>query len=221
MLKSNTGSSSDNTFYTLRLIEKSEGVAVNPYLKVLQKNQETGKYENTGNDITEIVGDLVSIALTSFTWEKQEIQKVRLIFADDGVKESYLLELNLSSSGRSVINCLASLESNKNISLQVYRNKRGRVTFAVKQDGQKVSWKYSMEEVPPAVEILHPKTGAVVSRDYEDVDNFFINELECIATKLGIKLGGKPATEKAPDDKPAVLETQAAKEQDAQEDDLF
>jgi hypothetical protein len=199
MLKNNqnSGGQSDNQLFVLNLVEKVNDEAVSPYFKVLKKNPETTKWEDSGNNVTEITGDLASIALSSYTWKGDEIVKVNLIIEDSDNKEAYLLSFNFKSLTRSVFNSILALESPKGLSLKAYRNKKGRVAIYVTQNGEGVSWKYSIEELPQPIEITHPKTGAVISRDYDEVNDFFIKELEAAATRLNIRFGdGSPKAEK-------------------------
>jgi len=228
MLKnsSNSGVQSDKKLYVLNLVEKTDSEAVKPYFKVLEKDESTSKWVDTGNQVTEIDGDLVSISVSSFTYKGDEIKKINLLIADEEQKEAYLIGFNFKSVSRSLFNSLLSLTDNKGLKLQVYRNKKGRVAFYLTQGGNQVSWKYEIAELPQPIEILHPKTHEVVSRDYDEINDFFVSKLEDLAAALDIKFGdGKP---KPAEDKPEPSKESEAKSdkpveeaKEEEEEDLF
>jgi hypothetical protein len=125
-----------------------------------------------------------------------------------------------------LFNSLLSLTDNKGLKLQVYRNKKGRVAFYLTQGGEQVSWKYEIADLPQPIEILHPKTKEVVSRDYDEINDFFLRKLDDLAATLNIKFGdGKPKP--ASEDKPEASKESEAKadkpaEENAEdEEDLF
>jgi hypothetical protein len=206
MLKnsSNSGVQSDKKLYVLNLVEKTENEAVKPYFKVLEKNEETEKWVDTGNQITDITGDLASVSVSSFEYKGDEIKKVNLLIVDEEAKEAYLIGLSFKTASRSLLNSLLSLENNKGVTIKVYRNKKGKVSFYTTQNGDRVAWKFAIEELPQPLEITHPKTGALISRDYSEVNDFFVAEIEKAADRLGIKFGdGKPKADSDKKDEPA------------------
>ena len=93
---------------------------------------------------------------------------------------------------RGILNQLLGLKSGEDITIGVYKNKKGYNASYLKQDGKSVSWKFDFKDVPAPTEIIHPKLTdengkpKVLSRDYSEVDAFFLERTKVWANEVGL-----------------------------------
>lgn len=163
---------------------------VPPHFEVGRVNAE-GKIENDPTlNVTSVSGDLFKMEFKQREYEGTITEEVVFYLRDKSTGESgesYRLPIRFGISGRALFNSFASLAEGTDFSgLQIdyYRNKKGYETFALKQHGEKVSWKYELDALPQPLEIKHPTTGKVLQRDYSAVNEFLKKELVKIADKV-------------------------------------
>lgn len=161
-----------------------------PHFEVARVNDE-GKIENDPTlNVTSVSGDLFKMEFKQREYEGTITEEVVFYLRDKSTGESgesYRLPIRFGISGRALFNSFASLAEGTDFSgLQIdyYRNKKGYETFALKQHGEKVSWKYELDALPQPLEIKHPTTGKVLQRDYSAVNEFLKKELVKIADKV-------------------------------------
>lgn len=175
---------------------------VPPHFEVGRVNAE-GKIENDPNlTVTSVSGDLFKLEFKQREFEGNITEEAVFYLRDKSAGEqgeSYRLPIRFGNTGRSLFNTLASLADGNDFSgLQIdyYRSKKGYDTYAVKQHGEKVSWKYELKDLPVALEIKHPVTGKVLQRDYSEVNSFLKAELQKIAEKVNSGTTAAKAPEK-------------------------
>lgn len=160
--------------------------------------------------VTSVSGDLFKLDFKQHEYEGNVTEEAIFFLRDKAAGpegESYRLGIRFGTTGRSLFNSLASLADGDNfngLQLDYYRSKKGYDSFALKQNGEKVSWKYELKDLPQPLEIKHPVSGKVLQRDFSAVNAFLKEELLKIAAK--VNKGGTtpaPASAKTPAAAPA------------------
>ena len=160
------------------------------------------KEDRTVNSVS---GDLVRLEFVEKKYEDNVSEDAVFYFRDanEGENgETYRVPVRFGNTGRSLFNSFASLADGENFSglqLDYYRSKSGYDRFGLTQNGNRVEWKFKLEELPQPLEIKHPTSGKVIQRDYSAVNAFLKAELQKIASKIN-----KNASEKAKPDKAAT-----------------
>jgi hypothetical protein len=103
--------------------------------------------------------------------------RVKIIFEDDDT--AYYLDMSYTILSRSFFNCLLSLDSLEDISVNIYQTKpndKGKVypQISVWQNDKMVRWLYTKDELPVIKKV---KVKGQEMSDTEDVDNFFRDKL--------------------------------------------
>lgn len=200
-----TSESASKRFLNFKIVDKEDQggkkVKVAPYFSVDYKGED-GKYVVSPDKPKFVAGNLTKIKLGSFKWDENDIHTVQ-VYLEDG-DEVYNVDLRYSLVGRNIFNALLSLETFENIKFSLYVNKAGYAAVGITQNGERVDWKYKLEELPP---VERGKVGKKEVVDSSAVDEFFLNEL----TKLAEKLSNVSTSENNPSvDKevtPAVEDT--------------
>lgn len=154
------------------------------------------KIVDTDQTVTNVGGDLIKIEFKSREIKGEPQEEAIFYFRDNKPEpgkapETYRLPLSFGIAPRSLFNAFASLTAGgnfKDLTVEYYENKRGYDAYSLSQGGNKVDWKYKLEELPASIAITHPMTGKLVKNDYTPINEFFKKELQAIAAKLG---GGK------------------------------
>jgi len=170
---------------------------VNPFFIASRKVGED--WVNDKDTFTSIVGDISRIDVLKTTYEGKDSQNVRVYLEDKEANEKYLLSLRLNFLNRDIVNKLLGLPSLDKVEISLYTNKNDYATSAVRQAGNLTKWKFGYEELPKPIEILHPKSQQLLSRDYSEIDDLFADAAREFAEKFSI-LGVKketPSTQEA------------------------
>ena len=120
-------------------------------------------------------------------------KEAKLYLKDNSVKELYVLTTSFRMDSRSLFNGLLNLKLNDPITISIYANKKGYITYSLKQNGTRVDWKYTLDELPQPTSV--PFRGKTMT-DYSVVDDFFEKELnELSSTLFGTKKSEPVKTE--------------------------
>jgi len=161
----------------LKLISKENGQNIPATLKALKKQGEDGKYEEFDR-FTKINGKISKIELKTESFQSNgvpmDIDKVKIIFRDDELRERYVLDLNYTNVTRSLFNSLLSIKDFSNVEFSFYQNKQGYNSVYVTENGNSVSWAYTLEQVPKVKKVIVNKKK---QSDFGDVDDFFKDKL--------------------------------------------
>lgn len=184
---------SDLIFLSPRSQDK-DGKKVKPHFSVGRKGAD-GKIESVESDNSQVSGDLTRLEIKERTFNGSTTKKVYLYLKDrkaaDGKGETYLVDLTFRNSTRGLFNRMFSLETPNNLTIGVFENARGYETFYLRQDEQKVQWKFEIESLPePTLKRVNGKNV----NDYEEVDAFFEKELQALAVRLGVAPKAKAAS---------------------------
>lgn len=184
----------------LRIVTRDENKHdINAAFQVTRKNDE-GNWVKDKDTFSSITGDIFRLETYSSEWEGNISWGYKVFIKDDDVKEAYILDNKFNMLTRDLANKVLGLTELKNVTISVYKNKKGYNTSALKIGENLVRWKYGLDELPESVAILHPrlideKTGKnkVLSRDYSDVDAWFVKKLNEFA-KINNLLASKDKT---------------------------
>ena len=152
-----------------------------PYFSVSEKNAE-GKWTEV-SQVKDLAADLVRVEVGEREFEGEPYNEIKLTFEDKNLQESYLLDLRMNLLSRNIFNSLFSLSSFENIELGLYQ-KRGEKTYpavSVKQSGQRVDWKYKLDEQPKMNKVLVGKKTVV---DSTELDEFYVEKLKELAARV-------------------------------------
>jgi len=181
-----------------------------PYFEVTKKEED--KWVVTDLKPTTVEGTIRKFTVKQDEYKGQEYQKLMFSIRDGG--DNYVLDVRLRKVGRALLNSLFALTQEQlshPVSITVYRNKAGKDGVVVSQNGENVSWKYSVEDLPRIEEIKNAK-GAVVSYDTTELDEFFLTKSE-EHFKFLAEASGSP--------EPAVTVKSPAKDDDDEDDKPF
>lgn len=161
-----------------------------PHFEVSRVNSKGEIEVDSSLTVSSVSGDMFKLEFKSREFEGQITEEVVFYLRDKTTGEageSYRLPIRYGLSGRSLFNSFASLADGSDFSgLQIdyYRNKKGYESFALKQHGETVRWKYELDQLPKPLEIKHPTTGKLLQRDYTAVNEFLKKDLVKIAEKV-------------------------------------
>lgn len=171
---SNTG-----TLLVLKPVSQNkEGEAIKPYFEISKKEGGTWLVEDD-KSITEVRGNLVKADVVEEEYKGEKYFRIKLMLRDGD--ESYLVPFRLNIATRSLLNALSNLQSFDDVAISYYLSKAGFSTFSVNQSGERVSWKYELDEIPKADEVT---LGKKKIKDYTKVDNFFIEVTRELSARL-------------------------------------
>lgn len=154
-----------------------------PVFVLIEKNEATGKWEVAATHNT-FIGRLESIETKETEYNDKKGMNVVTRWSDkEG--DRYQIEVNFNTMiCRSLLNNLASIDQFGQINMVVKKNKKGYPSIYIKNDGDDVSWKYSMDEMPKPKEIKDPDTGEFVKWSRAEQNKFFLKVLEDISAKV-------------------------------------
>jgi len=176
-----TGSDSNNKLLTFKLKTKNVD---KPYFEV--KSKVDGKWTVLPEKPTNVEGDLVKVEVTEEEYEGNVSDKVKLYLADDQRGETYLLDLYLTFTTRSLFNSLLSLEKFENVKIGVYNTKpndQGKVypAISLRQGDNRVDWKYSKDQLPKTHKVTINKKQQI---DSSELDAFYVDKLKELADRV-------------------------------------
>lgn len=144
------------------------------------------KWVEDSENYKSISGDISKIDIVEYEYEGNPQKSVKILLRDKEANEAYLLSLRPSILGRDIFNKILGLKELDNVEISVYTNKKGYATSSVRQNGNLTDWKFNFVDLPKPLEITHPKTGAVISRDYSELDELFLSAIKEFAEKFEI-----------------------------------
>lgn len=131
-------------------------------------------------------GNLDNIKVEKFQYDGQEQTKFKLVMSSED--DLYFLTLGNNKISRTIFNCLASAELIGEISMGLYNNDKGYPAIWVKNDGEKLDWKYSLDELNKKVDVQEMKNGKKIY-DASELEEFFEKEVvKNITSKLSPKM---------------------------------
>lgn len=180
--------SGNKKFFNFKIVTKEtvDGKEQNVPVHFQVDTKENGEYVISAEKPVFVAGNLTKIKLGSFEWKGEDVNTVQ-IYLEDG-DEIYNVDLRYNLVARNIFNSLLSLESFENVRFELYTNKLGYSAVSVKQNGEKVDWKFNLADLPP---IVKHKVGKKEVIDSSDLDNFFLEKL----TELAEKVNGAPKPE--------------------------
>jgi hypothetical protein len=205
-------------FLTPRKKDK-DGKKCKPHFTVDRKD-EAGEFIRDAETIQSIEGDLfrVEVRETEYNGEPsiEGVYYLRDDRANDGQGEAYRVGIRFGVAGCGLVNRLASLTEGGDftgLKIDYYENKKGYDAYGLEKDGQRVEWRYSMDEQPKPEPIMHK--GKLVKNDYSARNEFYKAELLAIAAALGQRAAAPHAADPAAD-QGQVDESQVEQEAQAQ-----
>lgn len=139
------------------------------------RTKEDGELKILKDKPTKIEGYLQKIELKKFEYEGKVHDEIKFIMKDDG--EVYFVSFGMNSLSRGILNSLASIELFGKIGIAVYFNKAGFSSSFITNDGAKTGWKYDMKELNQKVEVIKNSKGEVVSKDYSELDKYYLETI--------------------------------------------
>ena len=199
------GSSNNNQTGTLIVLkpksQNKDKEAVKPYFEINKKGDH-GWASEDNQSISQVSGDLFKIDQKEQEWKGDKYFTVQVYVRDD--EETYLLDLRLNMATRGLFNALLGLDTFKDVGVSYFRSKSGFDTFSVTQGGERVSWKYALDELPKVDSVT---LGTKTIKDFSKLDNFFLEKLS--------ELGERVAKASGATNKKAVAETETSVSQES------
>ena len=187
----NQNSQSTRKLLILKLRSKDEaGKALVPNMfQVLEKNAADGKWVARPELQPRVSGNLVRVELDEGEYQGTKYGVVKLYLEDAAADELYLLDMRYNHLSRNLFNSLANLTSFNDLSISNYSTKSKKdgkeyANISLWQGKNMVKGKTEFTALPQPMVIKHPKTDAVISRDFTDVDAFFKPQLEELSIKV-------------------------------------
>lgn len=137
------------------------------------------KEDNTYNVVSR--GDVVSGRLKEITVKEYEsngklCKSVNFTFIDDE-DTKIILNLGINKLSRQVLNLLINSDKLDVLDFKLYRNKKNYACMEIKNNWEKLGWKYDFNDLNKKVDYIKNKKGEVISADYSELDEWFINEI--------------------------------------------
>lgn len=223
-LYTKTGNSNTGTLIILTpKTRDAENKEIDAYFEVKRRG-ENGNFITADETVKKVSGDIKSLSIKDYEYNDTVTSKVKLVLVDKTADETYLVDMKFNILNRSIFNALLNLEQLNNVSISLYRNKKGYNAAFVAQNEQSVGWKYSLEDLPKPTEIIHPKTNKVISRDFTELDEFYILKLKEWAEKhniYGAQTDESKNTNNSDDDSLEVQEEATPSASSVEDDDLW
>lgn len=142
--------------------------------KVNDKWEVTERYTN-------ISGRLTSIEHLTNTYKDEELNSVKFVIQDGD--EAFHIQGSFGSLVYNILNTLASVNSFAGeLAVNLYVNKNGYPSAFVTMDGERVGWKYTLDEVP---EVKVVEVGKKKVRDSAQLEAFYIKVIDNIRSVVG------------------------------------
>lgn len=162
--------------------------------QISEKNVEKNKWETLPNIEYGVWGDLTRISFDTGEYNGEVYNVVKLSIVDRELKENYLLDLRMTHTSRNIFNSLLALKEFDDIEISLYKKEAsdGNVysNVALRQNGELIKGLFKSEELPKPNIITNSK-GQVIKREYDELDDFYLKELEKLAATLESRRGGK------------------------------
>lgn len=201
MLSSSNNSQSGSLIVLKPKSQNKDKEAVKPYFEINKKGDK-GWASEDNQTISQVSGDIFKIDQKEQEWKGDKYFTVQVYLKDD--EETYLLDLRLNMATRGLFNALLGLDTFKDVEIAYFRSKSGFDTFGVTQGGDRVSWKYAIDELPKVDSVT---LGNKTIKDFSKLDGFFLEKLE--------ELGELVAKASGASNKKAVAETETSASQES------
>lgn len=165
-------------FFTPRSMDKDKKEVV-PHFEISKSVGDN--FEKQSDGATEVSGDLVKVDFKEKEFNGVKTKRVYLHLLDKTAGERYIVDLNYRMSTRSLFNAISSLNTFDNLVIGIYRNKKKFEAFWIKQNGNRVEWKYKPDDLPHAKELMFQGRKMY---DYSEVDEFYEKELTEVGTRI-------------------------------------
>lgn len=199
MLNSNNNTQSNNKLFILKIrTQDAEKKVVPIHFEVFSKKDD--KWESVRSDVRDVSGSLTRLELGEKEFNGEKSPTVKLTLEDASQQESYMLDLRYSMITRSLFNALLSLKSFDNLKISVYQTKpkskdeKSYPQISLRQNDEKVSWKYKLEELPPVEKVT---IGKKEITNFDKLNDFFVEKLR----ELTKSIRGKAKTQSSPTSK--------------------
>ncbi len=204
MARKDDNDNNNKNCFGAKIVSKEKGVDCKPFFRFTQKDPKTEKYveKSRGNCLT---GDLVKVSVVDAEYDGKPYKQVKFVVVDDEEDELYWWDFTLTYLTRNMLNSLFSVEENfQNLKFKIYQSKSKTdktkvfTNLSVQQGGENVSWKFQQEDLPKVKKV---KVGKTVVTDTEEIDEFFLAELDKFAD--AVEAAAKTRVKKAPKKKEA------------------
>lgn len=182
-----SGTGSNDKFLTFKPRDKDKDKnKISPRFLVSEKVDGKWVEVETKKPVTNVKGDLTKVEVVDNEPKDPKIppyKSVRLFLRDAKAEELYLVDCRFNIATRNLFNSLIALETFNDVEISIYENKKGYTSFGVRQNGENVTWKFKLDELPK-VEVLKDKKGAIKGYDSDDLDAKFEEELLALAARV-------------------------------------
>lgn len=117
-------------------------------------------------------GRLKEVKIKNWTYKDKPKESIQFIF-DEGESETWI-ECGWSNVSKGILNTIDGSDAIGQVSISLYKNKKGYASAYVEVNGQKVGWKYQQEQLPAAEKKM--VRGEEVFDDYDQIQ-FYKNEI--------------------------------------------
>lgn len=169
----------DNLFFFSPTSKGVDKQKVAPHFTIAKVIGE--KIEKLEETATEITGTLVRIDVKDREYNGVVNKEAKLYLKDAAANEMYVLSTSFRMDSRSLFNGLVNLQVNDPITISIYENKKGYSAYSLKQNGVRVDWKFTLDDLPQPTTVSFK--GKNMS-DYSIVDEFFAKELQELSDRL-------------------------------------
>lgn len=176
----------DNLLFFSPRAKDANGQKVKPFFTITKLVGD--KFEKLEETATEVTGSLVKIDVKDREYNGVVGKEAKLYLKDGVANEMYVLSLSFRMDSRSLFNGLVNLQNNEPITISIYENKKGYTAYSLKQNGVRVDWKFSQDDLPQPESVVFKGKKQY---DYTVVDNFYAERLQ----ELSDFLFGKKAIE--------------------------
>lgn len=160
-------SNDDRSLFFAKIMGLKKEFTGNPWIEITQKQND--KYVEI-DKCSYIEGWLAKAKVDSYEYEGKPKKTIELTIEDND--EKYLFQSSYNQLSRSLINSLLGTPDYGRIKISVYTNKAGYKSIFVENNGEKMAWKYSVEEMQAKTEKITNKAGEFISNDYSSLDNW-------------------------------------------------
>jgi len=129
---------------------------------------------------TKFTGKLYEVKLKAWQYENKPKESVQFIFKE-GTDEVWI-ESGWSNVTKGILNTLDGANAIGNVMISLYTNKKGYASAFVEVDGNEVSWKYKLEELPQVQKVK--VRGEEITDDLEQIEFFRSTIIPSINKKI-------------------------------------
>jgi len=179
-------------------IELKKDKEVQPRFVVYQ-----GK-ENPPLEFTQYEGYLKNVKFDNYPWEGEEVKQVVFVCVDPDGDETWI-KTTYTGVMRSMVNAFAGKKLGL-LSIRLYsttKDGKDRANVYIESDGEKLSWKYQIDELPEMKEIKIPGKKSIWDTSELDARIDKMIEEEILPF---IQSAPKPVPQEAPQEEDSMLD---------------